>query len=229
MDIGRSIQYVFEDPNWVKKMLIGGLLSLIPVFGTLIAAGYWIRIASNVANNQELPLPEWNDFGGDFMRGLRAVVAVLIWAIPLIVFAACAIIPAAATGDSAAGALATLITIGALTIAFIFWVAVAFISPVIIGRVSMSGSISAAFEFREILIDARENLVPLLITVAVAYALGVVASFGVILCLVGYLFTQFLAYMMVSHLYGQIWRRLRLTPRHGTDLSTGTISTDLGV
>jgi hypothetical protein len=34
---------------------------------------------------------------------------------------------------------------------------------------------------------------------------------------------------MVSHLYGQIWRRLRLTPSYSTDLSTGAISTDLGV
>jgi hypothetical protein len=93
----------------------------------------------------------------------------------------------------------------------------------------MSGSISPAVQFREILIDARENIVPLLIAVAMAYALGFVAYFGIILCFVGYLFTQFLAYMMVSHLYGQIWQRLRLTPSYGTDLSAGAISTDLGV
>jgi uncharacterized membrane protein len=229
MDVGRSVNYVFLDPNWVKKMLIGGLLSLIPIFGTLIVVGYWIRIATNVANNHELPLPEWDDFGGDFMRGLRAAVAVFIWAVPLIVFAACGIIPAAAAGDSGAGAIATLITFGALAVAFVLWIAVAFISPIIVGRVSMSGSISSAVEFREMLIDARENIVPLLIAVAMAYALGFVAYFGIILCFVGYLFTQFLAYMMVSHLYGQIWRRLHLTPSYGTDLSTGTISTDLGV
>lgn len=227
MDVGRSIQYVFQDPNWVKKMLIGGLLSLIPIFGTLITLGYWIRIATNVANNRELPLPEWDDFGGDFMRGLRAAVAVLIWAIPLIIFAACGIIPAASAGDSGAGAIATLITIGALTVAFVLWIAVAFISPIIVGRVSMSGSISSALQYREILIDARENVVPLLIAVAMSYALGFAASFGVILCFVGVLFTQFLAYMMLSHLYGQIWRRLRLIPRFGTDIGTGAVSTDL--
>lgn len=229
MDVGRSIQYVFQDPNWVKKMLIGGLLSLIPILGTLIVFGYWIRIATNVANNRELPLPEWNDFGGDFMRGLRAAIAVFIWAIPLIIIASCGSIPAAASGDSAAGAVGTLVTVGALTVAFVLWIAVAFISPIIVGRVSMKGSIASAFQFREILIDARENIVPLLIAVAMAYALGFVAYFGLILCLVGYLFTQFLAYMMVSHLYGQIWRRLHLTPSLGNDLNTGTISTDLGV
>jgi hypothetical protein len=229
MDVGRSVQYVFQDPNWIKKMLIGGLLSLIPIFGTFIVFGYWIRIATNVANNQDLPLPDWNDFGGDFMRGLRGAIAVFIWAIPLIVFAACGIIPAAAAGDSAAGAIASLVTIGALSIAFVLWIAVAFISPIIVGRVSMSGSISSAFQYREILIDARENIVPLLIAVAMAYALGFVAYFGIILCFVGYLFTQFLAYMMVSHLYGQIWRKLRLRPSYGTDISTGTISPDLGV
>ncbi|HVX30596.1 MAG TPA: DUF4013 domain-containing protein [Nitrolancea sp.] len=220
---------MFQDPNWVKKMLIGGVLSIIPIFGTLVVFGYWIRIASNVANNRELPLPEWNDFGGDFMRGLRAAVAVFLWAVPLIVFAACGVIPVATSGDSGAGALATLISFGALAVAFVLWIAVAFISPIIVGRVSLTGSISSAFEFREILVDARDNLVPLLIAVAMAYALGFVAYFGVILCFVGYLFTQFLAYMMVSHLYRQIWRRLRLTPSFGTELGTGTISTDPGV
>jgi hypothetical protein len=210
-------------------MLIGVLLSFIPVFGTLVVFGYWIRIATNVANNQELPLPEWNDFGGDFMRGLRAAVSALIWAIPLIIVAACGLIPAAAAGDGATGTIAALISFSALAIAFVLWAAVGFISPIIVGRVSMDGSISSAFQYREILIDARENIVGLLITMVMFFVYLFVALFGIILCFIGIYFTQFLAYVMVSHLYGQIWRRLRLTPSYGTDLSTGAISTDLGV
>ncbi len=45
MDVGRSISYVFQDPDWIKKILIGGVLSVIPIFGTLVTLGYWIRIA----------------------------------------------------------------------------------------------------------------------------------------------------------------------------------------
>lgn len=44
VDIGRAITYVFQDPQWLKKVLIGGLLSLIPIIGWLIIGGYWLRV-----------------------------------------------------------------------------------------------------------------------------------------------------------------------------------------
>ncbi|HVB65256.1 MAG TPA: DUF4013 domain-containing protein [Nitrolancea sp.] len=230
MDIGRSISYVFQDPNWIKKVLIGGLLSLIPVFGTLIVVGYWIRIATNVANGFDLPLPDWNDFGGDFMRGLKAAAALIIWAIPLIILAGCGAIPSIALSGSnnAASSLAGIFTFGAFAFGFLLWIIVAFISPIIVGRVALSNSFSAAFQVREILIEARENLVPLLLAVAMAYALGIAAYFGLILCLVGYIFTSFLAYMMLSHLYGQLWRRLGPSGAVGPGINGGTISANPG-
>jgi hypothetical protein len=231
LDVGRSISYVFQDPNWIKKVLIGGLLSLIPFFGTLIVVGYWIRIATNVANGFDLPLPEWNDFGGDFVRGLKAAAALFIWAIPLIVLAGCGAIPSIALSgsNSAASSLAGLFTFGAFAFGFLLWIIVAFISPIIIGRVAMGGSFTDAFQVREVLIQARENLVPLLLAVAMAYALGIAAYFGLILCLVGYVFTSFLAYMMLSHLYGQLWRRLGPSGVVDLGMNSGTISADPGL
>src|SRR6185312_8300798 len=144
MDVGRSISYVFQDPNWVKKMLIGGVLSIIPVIGTLIVAGYWIRIASNVANGYELPLPEWNDFGGDFMRGLKVAVAVFIWVVPLIAVAVCGLVPAIVLGNSngAAQSLAGVFSVAAFALIFVMSIALGFIAPIIVGRVAMQGSIS---------------------------------------------------------------------------------------
>jgi len=230
MDIGRSIQYVFQDPNWIKKVLIGGLLTLIPFFGTLIVVGYWIRIATNVANGFDLPLPEWNDFGGDFIRGIKAAAAIFVWAIPLVILAGCGAIPSIALSGSnnAASSLAGLFTFGAFAFGFLLWIIVAFISPIIIGRVAMSNSFSSAFQVREVFIEARENLVPLLLTVAMAYALGIAAYFGIILCVVGYLFTSFLAYMMLSHLYGQLWRRLGTAGAVDPGMNSGTISAGPG-
>lgn len=226
MDVGRSISYVFQDPQWLKKVLIGGVLSIIPIFGMLVVAGYWIRIARNVASGIELPLPDWNDFGGDFMRGLKAAVALLIWALPLIILFSCGFIPLAILNDSsdAAQSLAGLFWIGTFGVGGLLWLVVAFMSPLIIGRVALTDSIGAAFEVGAIIDDARNNVVPLLIIVAVSYALNFVASFGLILCFVGVIFTSFLAYVMVSHLYGQLWRRIEAAP--GLNMGTGTITTD---
>lgn len=228
MDVGRSIQYVFQDPNWVKKMLIGGLLSFIPLIGTLIVAGYWIRIATNVARGYELPLPDWNQFGGDFMRGLKAAVVLFIWALPLIVLAACGASPALLFNSSngAAQSFAGIFLVGGIGFAFLMWIIVVYISPVIIGRYVMNDSIAAAFQVGQVLTDARDNAVPLLLLVAMAYALGFAAQFGFILCFVGYFFTSFLAYMMLSHLYGQLWRRLNTTGNYMTGTNMGTIAAD---
>ena len=58
MDIGRSFTYVLDDDEWWKKVLLGGLLSLIPIVGPLYAIGYVLEVISNVIGGRETPLPE---------------------------------------------------------------------------------------------------------------------------------------------------------------------------
>lgn len=210
MDVGRSISYVFEDPDWIKKVLIGGLLSLIPVFGWFVVLGYWIRVAQNVSNGHDLPLPLWDDFGGDFIRGAKAWLAVMVWAIPLIILFLCGWIPFAVAGNRSGpvSALAALFGIGFYGIGSLLAIAIAFITPVIVGRVVGRDSVAAAFEFSQIVSEARSHVVPLLIIVGMTLVLRFVAGFGIILCGVGLLFTTFMSYVMLSHLYGQFWRSL---------------------
>ncbi len=219
MDVGRSISYVFQDPQWLKKIVIGGLLSIIPIFGTFVTIGYWIRVAQGVANGYELPLPEWDDFGGDFIRGLKAFVALIVWAIPLIILFTCGAIPFSLAGNSSNGAVSAfgvLFGVGFYGIATLCSLALAFVAPVIVGRVVMQNSVNAAFDFSTIINESRANAVPLLIIVGMTLVLRFVAGFGIILCFVGIFFTWFLSYVMLSHLYGQLWRRL------GTYVPTGT-------
>ena len=49
MDIGRTISYIFEDEKWVTKVLIGGLVLIIPIIGQLVLIGYMLKTAQNVA------------------------------------------------------------------------------------------------------------------------------------------------------------------------------------
>ena len=63
--------------------------------------------------------------------------------------------------------------------------------------------------------------VPLLVTLLVSWVIGFVAYFGLILCIIGVVFTYFLAYVMISHLYGQLRRQLDFgTPTTNTGVST---------
>ena len=51
MDIGRSFTYMFEDQDWLKKILIGGVVNLIPIVN-LAATGYFIEAIKNTAEGQ---------------------------------------------------------------------------------------------------------------------------------------------------------------------------------
>ena len=40
MDIGKSFSFVFEDKKWIEKILIGGILMLVPILGSILMLGY---------------------------------------------------------------------------------------------------------------------------------------------------------------------------------------------
>ncbi len=84
MDIGRAFTYVFHDEEWPKKVVIGGLISWIPVLA-LVADGYGIRALRNAREGRETPLPKWDDWGHDFVRGLSVFVAALVLGLPMVV------------------------------------------------------------------------------------------------------------------------------------------------
>ena len=63
MDIGRSFTFITEDKEWWQKVLLGGLLSLIPIVGQFYAVGYSIQVLKATIEGREIPLPETVLFG----------------------------------------------------------------------------------------------------------------------------------------------------------------------
>ena len=88
MDIGRSFTFITEDEDWLRKVLIGGLISLIPIVGQLYMAGYVIQVIRNTIEGREVPLPEvTEDFGEKLLKGLMAMLIAVIYFIPVIIVA----------------------------------------------------------------------------------------------------------------------------------------------
>ena len=103
MDIGRAFSYFTEDADWVKKVLIGGVVNLIPIVN-FAATGYWLSQTKNVYEGREVPLPEWSDFGGFFMKGLMAAIAGFVYSLPAILIYCCAfIVPTLMSGGTSTG------------------------------------------------------------------------------------------------------------------------------
>ncbi|HOG48808.1 MAG TPA: DUF4013 domain-containing protein, partial [Anaerolineae bacterium] len=84
MDIGKSLGYMFDDERGVNKLLVGGLISLVPIL-RWAATGYMLRTLKTVAAGAARPLPEWDDVVNDLVKGLLVTLAGMIYALPLLV------------------------------------------------------------------------------------------------------------------------------------------------
>jgi hypothetical protein len=53
------IKKILDDPNWAKKLLIGIIISFIPIVN-ILALGYVYRYANQVRREHVLTLPQWD-------------------------------------------------------------------------------------------------------------------------------------------------------------------------
>ncbi len=87
-DLEAAFAYPFRDRRWTEKLLIALALYLflyliLPAF---FLAGYLYRLAKGALETGEARLPDWDDWGGDFRRGARALGAALLIASPVLLF-----------------------------------------------------------------------------------------------------------------------------------------------
>lgn len=69
----------------IIKLLIGGVLGLIPIIGWFFAMGFMVKCYEQAINGQD-ELPEWSEWGGKFTEGLLvAVISLAYLLIPMLV------------------------------------------------------------------------------------------------------------------------------------------------
>jgi len=88
MDIRRSVTFIFKDPQWFRKMILGTLMMLLGIFlfGFIVVLGYLMRILACSLDDVDTPLPEWKDFSGLLMEGIYPCIIGAIYSIPSIFF-----------------------------------------------------------------------------------------------------------------------------------------------
>lgn len=88
MDYGLAFKYVFNDRKSVQKLLLGGLIALVPILNFVIG-GYLLQVIRNIRDKMDFPLPEWGEeFGSKWVKGLLLYLILLIYMIPLIIILA---------------------------------------------------------------------------------------------------------------------------------------------
>ena len=210
MDIGVALTYVTKDQAWLKKVLVGGLLLLIPIIGAFILYGFGVRIVRNVMAGDPNPLPEWDDIGGDLSRGFFVWLGIIIWSLPLIILSVCGSL-LDATSD--VGGVLSLFISFCLVVPLSIVVGV-FITPTIVGRYAATNEFNSMLQFNDVLATIRGiGVGPYGLFFVLYIVASIIGTLGIIACFIGVIFTLAYASFALAHGIGQM---ARLTPGAAT-------------
>jgi hypothetical protein len=218
MDIGKAFSFVFEDKDWVVKILIaaaillGGILFfwllLIPlILAIALVAGYAVEITRRVIKGHPQPLPEWDNWGALLADGLKAIVIAIVYALPFVIISACLGAPAGVLGEGGDVAQVFAGLFGALAgIVNLLWLIAWFLLfPAALAFYVVEEDLSAAFRFGKVLNFVRDNIKTYLIVMVMSWVARVVSNLGLFVCGLGWLVTFPYSWMLMGHLYGQAY------------------------
>lgn len=224
VDFGRAFQFYFEDPEWVRKTLIGGglylagtLLLVVLGAGLLlyaITAGYAMRVMQRTYAGDPRPLPEWEDYGGLMRDGLKLLglslgYMLVVFGVPGVMFAVLAVAVGAAgrAGSDAAGGLLALAMVGMQLVFLLVGLALAVYLPSAIARMTLYQRLGAGFEIKENVALIRRNPANYAIAVVLILLANFVAQIGVVLCCIGVFATSFWSICVMGYALGDMVRR----------------------
>lgn len=211
-DFVRPLAFVFEDPRWVPKVLLGGLFILASIFiiGAFFVYGYMARLVRNVIDGQQHPLPEWDDLGDFFVEGFKLFVIALIYTIPIALLVAILVIPMAimsnVADNDAMRAFGGMSVSCVWCLIFPLGLALALWLPAALLMVITSGQMSAAFEFTHIARFIRGNIGNYILAFVVWLVVRFAAGLGIMLLCIGVIFTYFWAFAAAAYAFGEVYR-----------------------
>lgn len=208
MDIVETVKFPANDVEWIKKMVIGGLLMLIPIVN-FIALGYYIKTMRGGIDGKS-GLPEWDDWGNLFVKGLLVIIVVFIYMlIPLAVMFMSiggAAISSIASGDVSPASIGTIIggSLISVFLMFIVWL----LLPMALSIYAKEDSIGAAFGIGEILSRIKSVIGEYIIAIIVLYALMLIVGFISMIPFIGWvvmIFANFYVALVAANMFGKVY------------------------
>jgi len=202
VDVGEAFGFVFRSRNWFGRLAVGALcllffwLIFIPLF---ILLGYFVETARTVSRGGR-ELPPWTNIGTKLREGFVLAVVLFIWDLPgsILSGSGSSIHCVGSTCSYTPNALAPLGGLYTLLLGLI---------TAAIWSQYLEGGFVAAFDFRAIfrralLRPGMTVLVWLMVIVA-----AIIGGLGVIVIVIGLLFTLPYAFSVTANLYGQFCQR----------------------
>jgi uncharacterized protein DUF4013 len=175
--VGDGFAWPFQDPAWFGKILLQGLIAIIPIIGWIALAG-WMMVTIDYyrAGRRELAPP-----GFHLARGAPFFLVIVVWAI---VFD----LPGGAMTSTGVRTSAPGLTALGDLLNFALQLLLAFLTPSIIVHTYERG-LSGGFDVSAVWESATNNMNNSLIAGLVIIAAHVIGALGIVLCCVGLLFT----------------------------------------
>ncbi|MBE0687992.1 MAG: DUF4013 domain-containing protein, partial [Anaerolineaceae bacterium] len=181
MKFADAFTFVFQDPDWFKKIIIPGLVGLlIPIIGQIVLLGWALKVTLNVIRNNPSPLPEM-EFGADLSRGFKAWVVGLVYSIPMLIFYLPILILSVVASESGEQSMAVVVAIAGICFGFLmllYGIIMGLMLPAAYAKVAVEDSIGAGLAFGEIFKMVKNNLVPYLLVLVGTLAASFIASLG---------------------------------------------------
>ena len=117
MNFSRAFTYAFEDRDWLVKLLVGAIVTLLAILLSLPLVGlalwavvlsYLVLLVRNVRAGIQRPLPAWSNFGKLFSDGLPVLGAAVIYNLPNLLLSACIATLSGSLNQSFTGATTSL-------------------------------------------------------------------------------------------------------------------------
>ena len=191
--IADAFAWPFHDPGWLTKILLIGLILVIPVIGAINGIGWMLSALDRLrAGDQTLPPAGLQRLG----RGMRLFVVFLVYGLALTAIAGLVYTPAvlilarAGQGPVSAGliTLGVLLSVMSYGVATLGFLVLNFATPAIILETERAG-IVGGLRVSTVLRRCRASAANTLIAGLMLIAAGFVGSSGAIACGIGILFT----------------------------------------
>lgn len=210
MDFGQAFTFVFKDPDWVKKVLIAALISIIPIIGQLYLLGWGLEITRRVAAGETTPLIPETDFGGFLGRGFKAAIVGFVYAIPIYIIMAPIVatsfgLESAGVDEETLALVTSMVSLCCGCLMVLYAILINFLLPAAFANMTIHNSIGAGLRFREVFGLVKASPVSYLIALLGVMVAGLVGSLGTIACGIGVLLTYAYAMLIMGHFYGQAY------------------------
>jgi len=194
-----------RDPEWPVKVLVTGLLLLIPIAGAINGLGWMLATLDRLRAGEERLAPANLGYLG---RGVQLFAAQLVYSLAVAVVALVIYLPAVliavsqgqGSGSTALILVSLLLNLLAFGVTTVGSLALTFATPAIV-LATDRGGIRGGLAVREIVRRSRANPTNTLIAGLMLIAAGLISSLGLIVCFIGVLFTTAYALAVQAWVY----------------------------